>query len=258
MRQWRNNVSFVPPSGFVDLHSHVLPFLDDGPETWGGAMETLANASIAGTTLMAATPHGGFRKRWDRIEDITRACAELNERCVKEGIPLLLVPGMELPLELDVVDALTIGRALPLNGSPYVLIEAPFTQLPLFFESVLARLQAGGYRAILAHPERQAQMQTNPRFVERVRERGILIQVTAGSFLGAFGRGAKKSAEALLQQGLIDIIASDAHAPLGLRSPNLVNAFHAVAKLAGEADATRYLSETPRAIIEGESNVWPL
>ena len=119
--------------GFVDLHAHVLPGVDDGPEDWDQAMEMLKRAAQGGTSIVVATPHGDARRRWDKVNTLRRLCDELNKALEQEQVALSLVLGMETGMELDLVEQVEKGDSLTINNSRYILVEPPFSQLPLFW-----------------------------------------------------------------------------------------------------------------------------
>ena len=241
----------ISPVSFVDIHCHLLPGLDDGPETLPAAIELLWQASRTGTTCVVTTPHGGDRGRFDSIHRLEDAFRELNRSVAEVGPDIQLVLGMEIPLELNIASGIGEGRLLTLNQSRYVLIELPFEFLPPRWEEVLFDVQLAGYWPIIAHPERQAQIQKNPRLTRGLRERGVLLQLTAGSLLGRFGHEARAAADTLLAQDYPTIIASDAHEPSGRRNPSLDEALTAATKLVGESRALDTVSTNPRAIVEG-------
>lgn len=238
--------------GFTDLHNHILPGLDDGPATAEETLELLRKATDHGTTLMVATPHGLGRAYWQEIAQLHEAHASLREALRAEEIELSLALGMEVPLEVDIVSALEEGRALTLNDTSYVLVELPFTNLPPGWDTALFQLQIAGYRPVIAHPERQAQIQANSQILRDIVDRGILAQITAGSILGLFGREAKAASETLLKNSLIHIIASDAHEAKGPREPRLEEAAHAATRFVGHDRAIAMISTTPQAIVEGQ------
>ena len=232
-------------ASFVDLHTHVLPGVDDGPETWDEAVEILRQAASGGTALMVATPHGDDRRRWDNIDSLRHLCHDLNSALQLEQLPLSVVLGMENPVELDLADQVQRGAALTVTGSDYILVELPFLQLPLYWEEVLFQLQLSGLRPILAHPERQLQIQDDPELLAGAVSRGVMTQVTAGSIAGHFGPRPKKTAETLFKKDLVQIIASDCHRPEGSRGPQLLEGFRAAAKLIGLERATQMLAGVP-------------
>ncbi len=240
-----------PAVEFVDLHTHLLPGVDDGPTKWEDATKALRKGASGGTILMVATPHGGDRGTWDEVGTLRRICNDLNGELEQEQVPLKLVLGMENPLELNIIEQIDRGLALTVNGSSYILVELPFSILPLYWEEVLFQLQLAGLRPIVAHPERQAQVQDNPDIIAGVVQRGVLCQITSGSIVGHFGPTARKTAETLLKAGHVHLIASDCHGPDGPRGPALLEGFRAASKLVGQTLALKMMSQVPRAIVEG-------
>jgi len=241
----------LPSVQFVDVHTHVLPGVDDGPDSWDEAMETLRQAAQGGATRLVATPHGDARRRWDTVDSLRTLCEKLNETLRLEQVPLEVMLGMENPVELNIMERVEAGSALSLNGSAYILMELPFNQLPLYWEDVLFQIQLAGLRPIIVHPERQEQIQGDPDIVSRAVDRGVLIQVTSGSIAGGFGPAARKSAETLLKRDLVHIIASDCHRPEGHRGPDMNDGFAAAAKLVGRDKAVKMACETPMAVLQG-------
>ena len=211
----------------------------------------LRQAAGGGTALVVVTPHGDNRATWSEIRELQRLLAELKDNMQKEGTPLQLVLGMEVPLTMDAAEDVAKGTALTINGSNYVLVELPFQQLPLYWEQALFQLQLKGLRPILAHPERQNDIQANPHLISGVVDRGVLTQVTAGSLAGSFGPKVKKAAETLLKRRLVHVIASDCHRSEGPRSPEMAAGFQAAVKLVGEELLAQMAIETPMAIVLG-------
>ena len=235
--------------GFVDLHSHVLPGVDDGPDSWESAIEMLRDAAASGTTHMVATPHGDHRRAWNTIDSLRDLCGDLNRTLGSEGVGLLLSLGMENPLELDTADKLEQGTALTLNSSTYVLVELPFRMLPLYWEEALFRIQLQGFHPIIAHPERQAQVQKKPELLAGPVSRGVLTQITAGSLAGRFGPAVRKAAETLCKKGMAHLIASDCHGFDGFRGPDMRDGLKAAGRLLGTETAARMVSDTPRSLV---------
>ena len=234
--------------GYVDIHSHVLPDVDDGPDSWEESIEMLRMAAKAGTTLMVATPHGDRRGRWEDVDSLNTLCTKANQVLISEGLDLTLILGMENPLELHIDERLTQGSALTIGTSNYVLLEPPFQELPNYWEEVLFQLQLQGLQPIIAHPERQEQVQRNPMILKPAVGRGVLIQLTAGSIAGHFGPKVRKISETLLKNDLAHIIASDCHSAKGHRTPELRAGIVAAAKQVGKERAEEMASQIPMAI----------
>lgn len=240
-------------NGFVDIHFHALPGLDDGADDIEEAATMLGTAADDGAAAIVITPHGGFRRRWQSIDELRLGYARLADTLAgMESAPSLML-GMENPIEPDLARALERGEALTLNDSRYALIELPFLQLPLFWEHAFEEMRNSGYTAVIAHPERQQEIQGAPAIVERMSALGALVQVTAGSLLGHFGRLERLTAEWLVDRGLVDLIASDAHGSQGARSPAaLAAAYEAVSSRKGSHVAQRFFVETPAALVANQ------
>jgi protein-tyrosine phosphatase len=234
----------------IDLHAHLLPGIDDGPPDLAGSLALAAAAVRDGTRVMAATPHIGFVHGVAPAGLATRM-VELREALASAGIPLELVQGGELAPErtLDLSDADLL--AIALGGSRCVLLECPFTRAGDLMLRLVAHLQAKRFRVLLAHPERSLAFLDDPTALRALVERGAYAQLTAGSLSGVFGDTVRRASRSFLEQGLIHVVASDAHAARGARSP----ALHALVSgaLAGwrqdEALASWLCAEAPRALL---------
>jgi protein-tyrosine phosphatase len=233
-----------------DLHAHILPGVDDGAKT---PEDTIAMARVAadsGTRTILATPHRkDVTENWS-VQHIRELVAEMNRRIRSEGIELELVLGMENHLDLDLPDEVARGRALPMNGTRYILVEMPFFGRPNYIEDVLFKLQLQGLTPVLAHPERIEAFQQDVELLASFVERGMLSQITAGSLLGHFSGPVKRFTHTLLRRGLAHIIASDTHHPDGPRSPLLHPGVEAAAGIVGAEGARAMAVDTPRAVLE--------
>jgi protein-tyrosine phosphatase len=194
----------------IDLHSHVLPGLDDGPRDMSGSIALARAAVAAGTHIMAATPHVGL---WYPVLplELSGRVAELRTALRSAGIPLEIVAGGELAPSLagHISDAEL--RAIGLGGSSCVLLECPFTNAEPMMRSLVARLQRRGSRVLLAHPERSPEFLRDPRTLVALVEDGAYVQITAASLRGDFGRSARRYSIDMLAAGLVHVVASDAH-----------------------------------------------
>ena len=233
-----------------DLHMHILPGVDDGAKTMEEAVEMARVASENGTEAVLATPHRRDVTERLSVQEVQELMTVFKARLEGEGIGLRLLLGMENHLDIDLPGELSSGRALPMNGTRYALVELPFFGSPNYLDEVLFQIQVQGITPVLAHPERIEAVQKNPELLVGFVERGMLSQVTAGSFLGYFGGGVKRVTHTLLRRGLIHLIASDAHVPRGPRSPNLTRAVAVAAAVVGQERANAMVVDTPRAILD--------
>jgi protein-tyrosine phosphatase len=230
----------------IDLHSHILPGLDDGVRSVEESVELARDFAARGTTAIAGTPH--VREDWPTTADAMElALAEVQAAVAAAGVPIRILPGGELALgELDRdLDEL---RRFGLGGNPaYLLVETPYYGWPLDLEHRLFRLRASGFTPVLAHPERNGEVQDDPRRVEGLVASGVLVQITAASLDGRAGRRAQTMGLQLVEEGLAHLVASDAHAP-SVRQGGL----DGVAAALGDAELARWLTtDVPAAIVDG-------
>ncbi|WP_051273471.1 tyrosine-protein phosphatase [Desulfotruncus alcoholivorax] len=198
----------------IDIHAHILPGMDDGARDVNEALDMARIAVLEGMTGLIATPHvaAGLysREKWQILD----AVAALNNLLIKEKIPLQLYPGAEYLLEPDIPQRLRSGEILTLNnGGKYLLVEFPFASVPVYAENVIFEIMLQGVTPIIAHPERNAELQKNPGRLAGLIHQGALAQVTLGSIAGLFGDKAKYAGINLVNQGLAHFLASDAHSP---------------------------------------------
>ena len=237
---------------YYDLHSHILPSLDDGPKNRIQAIEMARVAAQDGTEVMVATPH-----RKDVIENysvthVNKLVMDMNRELTTQGINLQFLIGMENHLDLSLSGDLKSGRALSINHSKYVLVELPLFGYPNYVENALLELQTDGVIPVLAHPERIEAIQNDPRRLVAFLKQGMLSQITAGSILGLFGSKVKCFSERLLRNNLVHVVASDTHTPSGPRCPKLTRGFEAATRIVGPERATLMVLNTPRAIVSND------
>jgi protein-tyrosine phosphatase len=212
----------------VDLHSHVLPGLDDGPPTLAGSLELARMAAGSGTRLMVATPH--VRSDYDvEVAEIPSRVAELNAELERIDLPLRVVAGAEVAVPKLLQLPEQELRAACLGESNYLLVESPYTDAVSQLEEMLFRLQLMGLRPILAHPERSRLFQRQPERLARMVESGVLTSVTAASLSGRFGQAVRDFALRLFRQRLVHNVASDAH-DTESRAPGMLDGFESAAR----------------------------
>ncbi len=197
----------------IDIHSHILPGIDDGAVDIYDTLEMAEMAVQSGVTTMIATPHGNMPGVYENYygKAYVEAFQKAREAIAKEGIPLELLPGMEVYATYDLPEKLAEGRIVTLNESHYILLEFDFEEDPDFVSELLAKTAAVGARPIIAHPERYRFLQDNLQYAFEWQKKGYLLQINRGSILGRFGRQEKKTAHSLLRRELASIVASDAH-----------------------------------------------
>ena len=233
-----------------DLHAHILPGVDDGAKVPEDTVEMAQVAADTGTKIILATPHRKDVTEESSVAHIRELIEDMNGRIRDNGTDLTLVLGMENHLDLDLPDEIEAGRALPMNGTRYILVEMPFFGRPNYIEDVLFKIQIQRLTPVLAHPERIEAFQQDPDLLANFVERGMLSQVTAGSVIGYFGKRVQSITNNMLQRNLIHIMASDTHFPGGPRSPKLGIGIEAASAFVGKDAALAMVVDTPKAMLE--------
>lgn len=236
-------------SGFVDLHCHLLPALDDGPVDDAHAV-WLARALVAdGVATVAATPHRTSRIATP-VPELQARLAALRELLAVNDVPLEVLSGSEVAVEalLD-MDRAEV-QALRIGGTGPVLVELPLGQA--FGDPTWPVLQLldDGVPVVLAHPERIPLIQQDPTVLEDLFARGAHAQVTSGALYGRYGPTAQTTALLLLDHGLVDILASDAHHH-DRRPPELAPAVQWLMEARPQIDAVALARDNPARLIAG-------
>jgi protein-tyrosine phosphatase len=230
----------------IDLHSHILPGIDDGARSLEDSVEIAITAVRDGTTVMAATPHvrDDFPTAVTTMEQLV---LELSGVFHEKGIELQLLGGAEIAIpRLQALDADELRR-FGLGGNPrYLLVEFPYFGWPLSLETEIRKLKSNGITPVIAHPERNPQVQEARSRMAPLIEAGALVQLTAASVDGRFGRDCRKAARELIAAGQAHLIASDAHWP-GLRRVGT----SAAAAALHDPELARWLThDVPAAIVQ--------
>ncbi len=234
-----------------DIHAHILPGVDDGAKT---PEETLAMCRIAsetGTCSILATPHRKDVTESSSVDHLRNLVVEMSQQNRANGVELTLALGMENHLDASLPEEINSGRALPINGTHYILVEMPFFGRPNYVEETLFRIQVEGLTPVLAHPERIEAFQRDPELLRRFIDRGMISQITAGSIIGYFGGEVQRFTHSLLRRNMAHVMASDTHYPRGDRSPRLNVGIETAARIVGRESAVEMVTDTPRAIVEG-------
>jgi protein-tyrosine phosphatase len=231
----------------IDLHSHILPGLDDGARDLEDALD-IARAAVAdGITTIAATPH--VREDYPTTADaMENGVRQLRAALEREGIELDLLRGGEVSIEqLERLSPDELRRFGLGGGDKYLLVETPYSDWPLGFGEIVFRIATLGMTAVIAHPERNRDAQADIGKVEALVRAGALIQVTAASVDGRLGSRAKACARRLIDAELVHMMGSDAHTS-GVREVGL----SAACKALDDPRLARWLTEfVPAAILQG-------
>jgi protein-tyrosine phosphatase len=232
----------------IDTHLHILPGVDDGPETIGEAVDLARVLVQEGIHTAIATPHyNDLFPRHPAVE-IQDRVNELQQVLDHQGILLRLFAGHEVLIQPGLVDDIQAGRLATLNGSRYLLLELWNSSWLPETERVIFELRASGITPILAHPERYRVFQKELERLTSLLRQGVLVQITASSLVGMQGRRAQRTAETLLKRGLVHCIASDAHG-MYKRPPAIAQGLCQVVQVIGQVKTQQLIESWPMMII---------
>lgn len=195
----------------IDIHCHILPFMDDGAIDFESALVMAQAAHSDGITAVIATPHHANGQYMNPAPSIRQAVELMNEKLRQHGNPLLVLPGQEIRVYGELLDDLERGQLLSLADSRYILLEMPSSRIPRNMEEICHELIIQGFVPVIAHPERNAEVAADPSKLERLIELGSLGQVTAQSLAGVFGNKLQKLSLELCRRNAVHVLASDAH-----------------------------------------------
>jgi protein-tyrosine phosphatase len=234
----------------IDLHSHILPGIDDGSRSLDMSLDMARMAVDSGITTMACTPHIYPGLYMNDTAGIIAARDALQRELDDQGIPLKLTTGADVHLVPGLLDGLRGGIVPSLHGTRYLLLEPSHHVAPPRFQESVFQLVAAGYVPVITHPERLTWVEDNYAVFGDLVRQGAWMQVTAGALTGVFGARAKYWGERFLADGLTHIIASDCHSS-GRRSPVAMEKAAEIAqRMLGKEEAALLMRGRQQKILE--------
>ena len=237
----------------IDIHTHIIPGVDDGSRDLGTSILMAEMAAESGVSAIIATPHCNQRGVMENYvsDNLLKRMDSFREEVEKENIDLDIAFGMEIYCTTDAPRLLREKKLLTLNGSRYVLVEFNFGIEISRMERMLYSVMDGGYVPIIAHPERYFALRGQPEMIADWIEEGIGIQINKGSVFGHFGRDARDFTHELLRYGLVTCIASDAHGA-DSRTTDMSGIYDYILTEFSVPEAERLLTENPKRIYNDE------
>ena len=240
--------SLPSPKIVVDIHSHILPEVDDGPKTWDVSVAICRAAVDDGITHMIATPHANNRYRYDR-EFLRGRVAELQERV---GNSLRIGLGCDFHLSYEnIQDALAHPGRYVIDDTRYLLVEFSNYSIAQGSTDSLLKLGDLGLTPIITHPERNPILRENLQRVVEWAEQGFVVQVTGSALTGFWGERTRRGAQWLIEHQAVHVLATDAH-DTEKRVPILSTSRDAAAEICGEEIADSLVDANPRAIVNNQ------
>ncbi|WP_054957475.1 tyrosine-protein phosphatase [Paenibacillus dakarensis] len=231
----------------IDIHSHILPYMDDGAKDWDMAIAMAKQAHADGIRCIAATPHHRNGRYINDPSKVLEMVEILNSKLQELHLDIKVFPGQEVRVHDDLLRHWEKGEILSLYGSRYVLLELPSSHIPATVEDIVYELSLMDIRVIIAHPERNADIARNPDRLLHLVELGALAQLTAQSVTGEKGGKLQRLSLDLCKRNLIHFIATDAHDPV--RRPfQLTSSYQVIEKKLGPEIVSYFKSNSKRVV----------
>lgn len=216
----------------IDIHSHILPSVDDGAKTIEDSINMARVANRIGITRIIATPHYGNGRFQVSLDEINSRIGEVKERLLEERIPIELSAGHEVRINRYLIEDVQNGNVLTLANSNYLLVELPSNEIPKYTNEIFHELILMGIIPIIAHPERNIEISNHPDKLHDLVELGALTQLTSHSIIGLFGKKIASSCVDLCNRNLVHFIANDAH-DIETRGFSMLEAYRLLARTYG-------------------------
>ena len=235
----------------IDIHSHILPGIDDGAKDIAMSLEIARLAVADGTKFMACTPHFMPGMYDTSMETLHSGIRQLQKKLNEQAIDLTLIAGGDIHVSPDLRQKLDQGKVPSLGGTRYFLFEPPHHVLPPNLVNLCKQLLEHGYVPILTHPERLTWIENHYDVMCTLDEMGVPIQLTAKSITGEFGKRPKYWSDRMLNEGRVDLIASDAHNPTS-RPPGLSKARDEIDRILGRQATITIVYDNPALLLQNK------
>ncbi len=235
----------------IDIHSHIIPNVDDGARSVEETFNILKEAQEAGFTDVILTSHFLLNYYETNAQELIFWKEKLQEVLKKQGTKINLHSGMEIYITNQMEELLENKKILTVANSGYMLIELPLATNVKYFDYVVYYLEAKGIKPIIAHPERYKCVQKDPDIVEEYIEKGCLIQCNYGSIVNLYGREAEKTIKTLLKKNQVHFLGSDVHRENGTYLI-ILDAIKKIRKIIGENKINELTTINPKKILQNE------
>lgn len=196
----------------VDIHSHLIPGIDDGVKDHAEALVILKEFERLGFKKIITTPHVYPDYYPNTKKDILTAYNQINQALTEQKLKIQLEVAAEYFIDGTFLDLMNRPEeVLSFGQNRYVLVETPFMNKPLIFDEVIFKMKSLGFVPVLAHPERYSYLSDDLSWLKKLREQGVHLQITTSSLIGAYGKVAQKSAKKLMRERMVDFVGSDVH-----------------------------------------------
>lgn len=237
---WFSSKQNEPISIFTDVHSHLLPGIDDGVKTIEESIEVIQHLSSLGFKKLITTPHIMSDYYKNSPEIIREKLYEVKKAVLSANIPIEIEAAAEYYLDEYFYKLISDGDELLTFGDNYVLFETSFSVEPLILKEVIFKLSSAGYKPVFAHPERYIYLQEKKQLLDELIDQGLLFQLNVLSLTGYYSKQVQKMAKGLIEKKAIAFVGSDSHNML--QASELKSAYSC--KLAHQIDVSQLLNDT--------------
>lgn len=236
----------------VDIHCHILPGIDDGSKDWDTSIKLAKAAVKDGVTHAICTPHTLNGRYTNHKDDIIWLTDLYQKKLDEAKVPLTVFPGQEVRLSGDLIDALDNDDILFCDeDGTYMLLEFPSEDVPTYAQDTIFKIMQRGVTPIIVHPERNKKILEEPTVLQELIEQGCLVQITASSYMGTFGKKIEEISRKFIEAGQCACFASDAH-DLPKRQYQYSEALKKLSKEFGSDLAQQY-QDNARAFVNGDN-----
>ena len=232
----------------VDIHCHILPKIDDGSPSLEASIELAQQAVADGIKYILATPHHMDRHYTNHALSVRQAVETFQAELDRQGIDLKIFPGQEVHLNGEMIANLDDLMGID-EGRKYMLLELPHEMVPSYLDEIIFQLSCEGITPVIAHPERNSRIISEPEILYNLVKQGILAQVTATSLVGTFGKQVQRTAKEFVKCGLVQVVASDAHI-LKNREFAMTKAYQVLSEM--DSDYSEQFAQNARNLLNGD------
>lgn len=200
-----------PPDIQVDIHSHLLPGIDDGVRSFEESIEILKGFHALGYKKIITTPHISNEKFPNTPELIESVCEDLRQHLATAGLEIELECAAEYKVDEAFIQTLKEGKRVLTFGDNYILFETSFYSKPLIFNEALFEMKSRGLIPVFAHPERYHYLEQDLTWLKSLIDKGVKLQMNLMSLVGVYGKEAEKLAKRMLKESMISLVGSDIH-----------------------------------------------
>ncbi|CAH0419126.1 tyrosine-protein phosphatase [Periweissella ghanensis] len=236
----------------IDIHSHLLPGIDDGSPSWDASIELARQAVSDGIEVALMTPHHQNGKYINPGPEVIKLTDEFQTLLDEENIPLKVFPSQEVRINSEIITDLGEGEIVGTDeDTRYFLLEFPDNSVPSFTKDLVFRILQMGVTPIIVHPERNTALMAHPEILFELVNQGAISQITASSLVGTFGKAVQAFSQDIIQNGLTHLIASDAHYLPG-RKYEMTGAFSILGRLT-DYQHVKAFHQNAKAVVNGDS-----